>query len=304
MKKTRIIAPALAIIAFSTAASIAGSVAWFTASRQVTINAGNYAVVKTNSDLTYTMANGCGTTVDVDTNTVTFSGKLTHGSFSHASGTVSSASADGKSIAKGTLLTANDFNAQMLVTTIDTTPVYTAATFKITFTVNFGQGEKDKGLFLNCTASQSSFSVSGGGDAVTAKGFRMAFFPDTASTNGVAKVFADLQTNAKCSYVNGMDNYGGTAYASGSLIDSSWDNALPDDETARATAIARNDYLGYFAAPATPSADPNVSLSYYVVAWFEGTDENIINRDLASEYQTVITKLVFDAVDINAPVAP
>ena len=52
MKKTRIIAPALAIIAFSTAASIAGSVAWFTASRQVTINAGSYAVVKTNSDLT------------------------------------------------------------------------------------------------------------------------------------------------------------------------------------------------------------------------------------------------------------
>ena len=100
MKKTKIIAPALAIIAFSTAASIAGSVAWFTASRQVTINAGSYAVVKTNSDLTYTMAAGVGTSVNTASNTVTFSGLLTHGSFNHLTGEVFTPTGDGKGLAK------------------------------------------------------------------------------------------------------------------------------------------------------------------------------------------------------------
>lgn len=304
MKKTRIIAPALAIIAFSTAASIAGSVAWFTASRQVTINAGNYAVVKTNSNLTYTMANGVGTTTNAAGNTVTFTGKLTHGSFSHTQGKVYTPAGDGKSIAKETALTANNFADEMLVTTLtvneQSVPVYTAATFNITFTMNFGQGEKDKGLFLNNTAEQSSFTVSNSASPVTAKGFRMAFYPAAASTDGVAKVFADLQESSKCKFVNGTtsSDMDGTAYTAGHLIDKDYNAALPDSQTTRETAIARADYLGLFRAPAA-NADPKVSLTYTVVAWYEGTDENIVNRDLASDYQEVITKLVFDAVDLN-----
>ena len=133
MKKTRIIAPALAIIAFSTAASIAGSVAWFTASRQVTINAGNYTVVKTSSDLAVTLANGVGTTAVQDSKTIQFTGLLTHGSFSHTTGTVYTPNGEGKALEKSTLLTADNFATEMEVTTIDTKKVYTAVTFGITF---------------------------------------------------------------------------------------------------------------------------------------------------------------------------
>ena len=61
MKKSKIIVPALAIIAFSTAASIAGSVAWFTASRTVSISGGEYSVVKLTSDLKCTLTAGVGT---------------------------------------------------------------------------------------------------------------------------------------------------------------------------------------------------------------------------------------------------
>ena len=64
MKKSKLIVPALAIIAFSTAASITGTVAWFTANRQVTINAGNYTVVKTSADLDCDLADGFQTTAD------------------------------------------------------------------------------------------------------------------------------------------------------------------------------------------------------------------------------------------------
>ena len=51
MKKSRIVIPALAMIAFSMAASITGAVAWFTATRTATVTSGAYAVVKTSSNL-------------------------------------------------------------------------------------------------------------------------------------------------------------------------------------------------------------------------------------------------------------
>ena len=307
MKKTKIIAPALAIIAFSTAASIAGSVAWFTASRQVTIDAGSYAVVKTNSDLSYSMTAGCGTNVNTSTNTVTFNGLLTHGSLNHNEKKVYTPASDGKTIAKGTALGADNFVSEMTVKTITTgtgeqavtKTVYTAATFKITFSMNFGSGDRDKGLYINNTANQSEFTVTG--TPITATGFRMALVPDVipSGSNGYARVLADLQDDAACKYVAGLDNINGTAYTT-DLIDKDFDDALPTDETARSAAINRPDCIGVFKAPAA-SESPIVSLTYYVVAWFEGTDPNIVNQDSPEKYQTVASKLVFDAVDINDP---
>ena len=46
MKKSKIIVPALAIITLSTAASITGTVAWFTANRTASVTVGDMAVVK------------------------------------------------------------------------------------------------------------------------------------------------------------------------------------------------------------------------------------------------------------------
>lgn len=267
-------------------------------SSSVTIDAGSYAVVKTNSDLSYSMTAGCGTNVNTSTNTVTFNGLLTHGSLNHLEKKVFTPASDGKSIAKGTALGADDFASQMTVTTIGTKTVYTAATFKVTFSVNFGQGEKDKGLYLNNTAGQSEFTVTG--SPITATGFRMAFVPDIATTGSTqyAKVFADLQTQGNCKYVAGLDNYVGTEYTT-DLMDMNYNAELPGYETARADAITRPDCIGVFKAPAA-NESPIVSLTFYVVAWFEVTDPNIVNQDSPEKYQTVASKLVFDAIDINA----
>lgn len=300
MKKSKIIVPALAMIAFSTAASIAGSVAWFTASRQVTISAGNYTVVKLTSNLDCTLAAGVGTTFTGKT--VTFNGKLTDGSFNHKTKNIYTPASDGLSIAKETALPTNP-TAEQLATlttamergTVGGLKVYTAATFRITFTVNFGADQLDLGLFLNNTASKSQFTTAG--TPITAKGFRMAIVPDASAEK--AKVFADLQESGKCKYVAGTDNYAGTEYVASDkdLIDINYTEALPDSSTERATAIARPDFLGTIAAP---SAGGNVSVSYTVVCWFEGTDENIVNRNDVNEYQTVAASLVFDAVDLKA----
>jgi len=306
MKKTKVIVPALALIAFSTVASIAGSVAWFTASRQVTINAGSYAVVKTNSDLQYALTNGVGTSFS--SNTVSFDGKLTDGSFNHKTGNVYTPNTSGTGIAKATSIVGaaadltttelENIEADLLRTTLSgDVKVYTAATFDISFTVNFGVGELDKGLYLNCTSGQSQFTHSD--TAKTAKGFRMAFYPVSIPDGSAAsaKVFADLQESANCKYVAGNDNIDGTAYGANELIDVNHSTALPTASTDRAVAIARPDYLGTFKASET---NPLVTLKYRVVVWFEGTDPEIINRDTQAEYQEVTSKLVFEAVDLKA----
>jgi hypothetical protein len=312
MKKSKIIIPALAMIAFSTAASIAGSVAWFTASRQAVVNAGTYAVVKTTSNLDCALVGGVGTTVNGTA--VTFNGKLTDGSFNHTSGNVYAPDSTGKAIDTGEKgevdvgsYDSSDADEVAAVAELleratvkegqANVTVFTAATFDITFTVNFGAVAGDVGLFLNCTGTNSEFTTSG--TAITAKGFRMGFYPIAKSSQDSdqkAKVFADLQSSDLCKYVAGTANIAGTSYAAGTLIDSSYHADLPDSETARATAVARPDYLGTFAY----ASQQEVTLTYRVVCWFEGTDENIVNRDLASEYQSVAAKLTFEAIDLAA----
>ena len=189
MKKNKIVVPALAIIAFSTAASIAGSVAWFTASRQVTMNAGTYAVVKTTSNLECVVAGGVGTTAALQPGGTNYivtlakearKSKLTDGSFDHGQGKVYKPNAtvtgldvpvdidDAASVAA--------LEASLLRTTLGTgttedpyVDVYTAVTWDITFKVNFGSVPGNVALFLD--ASASSFTKSGEADLATAKGY-------------------------------------------------------------------------------------------------------------------------------------
>lgn len=320
MKKSRIIVPAMAVIAFSTAASIAGSVAWFTASRTVTISGGSYAVVKTTTNLTAELSAGIATSVNLsDASKIDFSGKLTDSSFNHdlTSGKkfyipngAGDAIAREVTLAEAEADAEHDYENTMVRGVIPQEApaadivVYTAATFKIKFTMDFGSGSPDVALFLNCAASKSKFTTDG--TALTAKGFRMAFVPtaiDSVSESvGYSKVLAGLQTEfdpedsskRNIKYVSGMGNISGTAYGAGELMDANYHTALPASPVATATATARNDYLGTFKNNASLKA----SITFTVVAWFEGTDPEIKNRNLATEYQTVAASLVFDAIDL------
>lgn len=314
MKKSKIIIPALALLAFSTAASVTGAVAWFTANRTATIDAGTYTVVKTNANLEFELGDGIGTEVDTtDDHVINFNGLLTDGSVNHKTqkvytpdsfGTGHAAAPKDEIDLNGTYpLTPGGETLEDLLTrgeTDDTTPVtiYTAATFDITFTITFGQVPGDIGLYLDNTTGKSAFSVTG--TPVTATGFRMAFLPKAASTNGRATVFADLQTASNCHYISSKTQamLPGTDYESTDydLIHSGYNAALPTTSTTRADAIARPDYLGYFAF----QADTEVELSYTVVAWFEGTDPNVVNQDVIANYQTVASTLCFEAVNLNA----
>ena len=319
MKKSRIIIPALAMIAFSVAASVTGAVAWFTAQRTALVNAGTYAVVKTTSDLEVTLTAGVGTSVN--NNTVTVNGKLTDGSFDHIAKNIYVPNESGTAIATNGQIALADANATNLKRGTTGTGdaeqnVYTAITFDLTFTVTFGAANSDVALLMDNTPNHTKFAVSDNSTAKTAKGFRMAFVAQ--SDDGVTKVLADLQEDANCYYINSASadltldydyvdpdaenpvlddsTHAGVRYVSPALIDSATAETLPTVPTAKATLEARKDYLGFF-DHLDKDANSKVSLSYKVVCWYDGTDPEIINR-AAADFQAVVATLHFEAKDI------
>ena len=322
MKKSKIIIPALAIIAFSTAASIAGSVAWFTASRTANITAGNFAVVKTSADLAYKVEEGAATTVSG--NTVVFDGLLTDGSVNHKTAKAYTPNESGTTYSTDDTKKEIDLTADAdasAITALETKlsrgqgkdgsatkTIYTAATFKVSFTISFGSIDTNIGLYLN--TKLSAVTVNGGADPLTAKGFRMAFMPYSIpeGSSGKATVFADLQkttdttvnpakTNIK--YIKDLTDtsLSGTEYVASEydLIDSTYNEDLPSTGTL-SQYTNRQDYLGTFKF----AAGTQVTLSYRVACWFEGTDPEIVNRALSTDYQKVAAALQFDAVNLPA----
>ena len=322
MKKTKVLIPGLALIAFSTVASIAGSVAWFTANRLATVNAGTYAVVKTTANLECTATNVLGTSVS--DNTITVAGVLTDASFNHKTGKIYQPNSSGTDFHEDYPEVAyNDENLATKLnrgTTSDSKTIYSAILFQLEFKIDVGGSSDNYGLFLDCynndSPAHAGSSFSTGGTPETAKGFRMAFY-SAVSTNYKNTVFADLQTSGTydhdgdnetaveqgCSYVaNNTDPFGTeTTYAAADhdLIDMAYNTQLPDEGVASATAIAREDYLGTFAASAKDPLTNKVTLTYTVVCWFEGTDPEIVNRDAVTEYQSVAATLKFEAIRLG-----
>ena len=305
MKKSRIIIPALAMIAFSVAASISGAVAWFTASRTAAIDAGEYAVVKTSSNLSVALddTNAVGAAIDTDegtTHIMDITGVLSDASFNHveSDGTIYAPNETGRKVGKKTALADADATELLRGVTENSENIYSAILWDISFTVKFGSASGNIGLFLDL--SQSSFTASNEtvetGDYDTAKGFRMAFVPQNG---GELRVFADLQAAAKCSYVGATalnaDLPAGTSYSSPTLIDSSDDSALEGSYAASAVSTMPN-YFGTF----TFDAGQEVSLDYTVVCWFEGTDENIVDATTEHDviFRSVTAALAFEAITL------
>ena len=307
MKKSKIIVPALAMIGLSAVASVTGSVAWFTAVRKADISAGNYTVVRTSAELASTLHPGVGTTVNGST--VTVGGKLTDGSFNHKTGNIFVPNSGGTGIASTVALSSIDLETpnsyKNLLRGTDASDsnktIYTAITWDIDLTITFGVVDTGVALFLNL--ADTSF-VADAQTATTALGFRTAIVPKpgysipTGSTER-AMVYAGLQAENKCKYLTDATAASfttPTAYNQSSdhdLVYSGY-TADPLGDTIASTSLAtRNDYLGTFKFQASTP----VTLKYTVVAWYEGTDENIDND--ATVFDTVTSTLSFKAVDIT-----
>ncbi len=324
MKKSKIIVPALGLLLLSTAASVSGTVAWFTANRAFNTNAGNFAVVKTNTDLVCVMAGGIGTKlVDQDDNTgaspvysndsialneteATSSAKgaaveLTDASFDHDTKNVIEPDADGVKV--GATKGLSDSLVRATYDTANTSPnlatthtVYSALTWEMDFRVSYSAAAGNSGLFFDL--SKTSFVKAADNGALTeaGKGFRLAFIPASGTNDdnntyltGNTRVLARGTTTgisyidnatAGQTFVNDTDGTSPASYTAPILIDGDDTYTLPADNAASTSSLASvNAYLGKFVAEPAKT----VHLKFTVVAWYEGTDPNVVNASALEE---------------------
>ena len=152
MKKSKIIVPALAVLLLSTAASVTGTVAWFTANRVFEMKAGQFAVVNTKNNLEAVVVPGQGTQLS-GTKDILVSGTntLTDASVNHNSATPNIVEPDENGTAVGDVY--NIFDNASLATNIvrdNTAHIYSAFTWDITFKMTFSTTAANPvGLFFN-----------------------------------------------------------------------------------------------------------------------------------------------------------
>ena len=209
MKKSKIIVPALGLLLLSTAASVSGTVAWFTANRTFTTSAGNFAVVKTNTDLLCVMTGGVGTDVNNNGTASNYADdtikllddyvELTDASFDHDTLNVVVPDANGVNVGKLVTVPATDtitvatlgnstnlLRASYNDASSNTHNVYSALTWDMDFQVKYTAAGGNQGLFFDL-AHTTFTQPDGSALAEAGKGFRLAFFPTTAPTSPAEK---------------------------------------------------------------------------------------------------------------------
>lgn len=289
MKKSKIIIPALGMLILSTAASVTGTVAWFTTVSSATANITSFAVRKLGGDLSYVVAAGVGTKkVDSSaTSSITLDGDnpaLCDASFNHT--TKHPWKANSTASAFTEITTENVANWGVTSTT-PAQVTYYAVSWSYTFTYTFGGDSTAMNLYFGSADSTITPTVNKAAEGThteqTFKGFRIAFLCDTSSR---AVVWAKNQTSANCHYVVASNDQTGaysnvnSTSAAGNLIDSTGIATIDENATGTTT---RTDYLGQFTSGSN-------TLTIKCVAWYEGTDPNVIN---GSEMDTVAAALTF-----------
>jgi len=287
MKKSKIIVPALALLAFTSISSVSGTVAWFTASRGGSFSTSNFKVVNPEGNMAIALTKLIGTEISKDVVNVTTSNvanSQVDASFDHTSQTLwqDVPSDDGTQPVKFTKGTLTEAGAKI------EDHVYTIIAWYATFTYTFGADTDDVNLYFN--AEESDFTVGGDGimaDAdndehlYTYRGFRLAMVDSTKTQK---RVWAPEQEYDECAYINAEDGTLGSYVPAvtgdatpainekGDLITS--DRTLDKIDAGSTGSKKRADYLGSFVKPAAGNST-TVGVTFY--AWFEGTDCNIIN---------------------------
>lgn len=211
MKKSKLIVPAaLAVMLLSTAASVSGTVAWFTANRAVEINASKFEVTTTDGNLAVSATAVANADIGADGKTITIhdydqelgtpSGtpdyaKLTDASVNLQRGDSTVVYDNGDVFDEHNYPTSYIEVASTYAT--DTEHVVLCVAWNLTFTFEF-TASADNGskvsLFFN--VEDSSMSEANSATIRTGKGFRIGM-----STASNAIVFADQELQKNCNYV-------------------------------------------------------------------------------------------------------
>jgi len=321
MKKSKIIVPALAMIGLSAVASVTGSVAWFTAQRTGNITTDNFAIVKTDGNLTVTTAAGVGTTkTDAEANEIKVisSSALANASFNPltrklytAAGTNESGVATGFiEVDAGTGFKTNPVEGAHAYR-IGSSTIYYAFTWDVTVSYAWEQDQRNINIFFDYNASSMQAKKPNGDDleegdvAETAKGFRIAIM-NKEDTPAHTIVYSGLQAAAEFKGTFGTAAANVDVYGNGSLANAdkkysyfatdkyAFSNTAVGSATSHGGSInhatdgsanqtIREDYL----ATLTYNAE-GANTTLRCVAWYEGNDSSIItDNDLQSVVSTI-----------------
>ena len=316
MKKSKIVIPALGIIAVSAAASITGSIAWFTANRTASISTDAFMVTNTDGSLSHTLTAGIGTQLTSDNTVVSpkSGAQLTDASFNPVTTTLwtnneggdTSFSALGGSTEYQADESVTDTSGETPVTTYShfvyssTQSIYYAYTWKINLTLDNPTTYSKMNVFFDATTTGSSMTpLKADGTAATnqtSKGFRIAIINPGVSTI----VFGKLEEYSEEISESTRYNFGAvTANNAGSVkYNQAGLNSGFKFFTKDSYGIAGSDVMTYSANPIAKATDTeanqssrvdyvgtmqsgSASLTLYCVAWYEGTDPNVVNgKDL------------------------
>ncbi len=309
-KKSAVVIPALARIAVTAAASVSGTVAWFTAAKTVTATAGQFKASYNDGNLSVTASswmastNRLGSTtlnqtiLSIPTEgkdvTVTEGVTFTDASYDLATDTLYSdvvkddGSAPDQFESKGT--SAKDNNQWV---SDPANKVVYGVVWNYTFTYKFGADIANK---YDLMFSPSKSSLTDRTDA--GAGLRIALvgedFDNDTNTNAVVFANKNYDTNA----TNHISKVGEnkevikkTDYKSLYIASGSADEALGTE------AVSHKDKKGYLGTFVPTTANTDVQMSVRVVAWFEGTDSHVVSAQDLSE---VSAQLGFKVVKAEA----
>ena len=306
LKKSAVVIPALARIAVTAAASVSGTVAWFTAAKTVTATAGQFSAsyndgnlsVKASSWMADTNRVGSGETPNQKILSIPTEGKdvtvtegvtFTDASYDLATDTLYSdiVKDDGSDPdtfeSKGNSVGKND----KWVSNVANKVVY-GVVWKYTFTYKFGVDIANN-YDLMFSPSKSLLDTA----ANTGAGLRIALvgngFDNGENKNAVVFANGSYDKDA-VNHISGTKKGQTTNYSSLYMTPVLSDDALTEGESHK----GKKGYLGTF-APQTANTD--VTMDVRVVVWFEGTDNHVVSTQSLG---TVSATLGFKAVKAEA----
>ena len=292
IKKSKIIVPALGLLLLSTAASVSGTVAWFTANRTFSTTVSQFSVYQTEGNLACTMAAGTGTeyvaagegvTGDAAGKVVKIltGAKMGDASYCHTGTNAghlfvdnSDSTNESTGANSGSFLDLNSSSTAETSWVISTGTAFHAVSWNMTFSYTFGADTTPQDIFFDNSVSLMTATAQVASEATkqTGKAFRIAF----VVSGGKTLVWADLQTKANCKYTSAT-NAAPSSYVDNNhdLIASDTYNEYSFAANGASTNHDRNDYIGQITKPNDNTVG---SLTVHCVAWFEGNDENIVNN--------------------------
>ena len=321
MKKSKVIIPAMALLLFSTAASITGTVAWFTSTRTFTTSAGNFRVASLEGDLACVVADGTATTKNGNNITVDTDARLADASFNHLAAsrhlftdipdTATFQDLGAWALDKYTV-PSSWYYGQM-----GDLRYYYAATWKYTFTYTFKAEQSNMNLFFDVNNSTATYYKANGDAATTAPaeaadtalGFRLAFTSDYTMTseNDTHKQFVWAPFRAQSDVdpdgeADSGDEHKAIRYVSTTtaapadyttdLLDSGAKTDTTTYGLGEAGVVKADTLPNCIGVFKKPASEGDVTVTVNMTAWFEGTDPAIVT-DEGKKFQQTSANLVF-----------